>query len=140
MKKKIRVLMISEKFPAYHSRAGELTNFEEKIKSGEKIHTIRPNYEIWKNWEKEINEGKAILSIRKWSGRPYWTSMVEIMQLDRIGVQPIDNLLFFDSDQTDTPLSDLSKNDGLSFEDLKKWFLGSKQELKAIIHFTGFRY
>lgn len=142
MKKKIRILMMSEKFPAYHTKAGELTNFEEKLKTGEKIHTIRPNYEIWKAWEEEINSGSAILSIRKWSGRPYWTSMIEIMQFQRIGVQPVkwDCLSGFSVSNMCGFRNIVAKNDGLLLDDFDKWFLGSKQELNALIHFTDYRY
>lgn len=139
MKKKTYVLMISEHFPKYHPRAGEPTNFEDKIRSGEKIHTIRPNYKEWKRKEKEINEGRAILSIRKWSGLAYRSKHKELLQLEKIGVEPIE-LLYFDSDKTDTPLLDLFANEGLSGEDFKAWFEGSLKKLQALIHFTDFRY
>ena len=45
MKKKVYVIMVVEEFPGYHPKAGEPTNFEEKIVSGEKYQTVRPNYQ-----------------------------------------------------------------------------------------------
>ena len=46
--KKQVVLMIAKNFLAYHKRAGQATDFEIKIKEKDKNHTIRPNYEKWK--------------------------------------------------------------------------------------------
>lgn len=143
MKKKTYVLMISEQFPKYHKRAGELTNFFDKIKKGEKIHTIRQNFELWQKRAKAINEGRAILSIRMWSGQPYKSKQVELFQFDKIGVQSIDHngcdwvidgqILFMPSDE-------IPNNDGLSFSDFWQWFKGCPDNLGCIIHFTDFRY
>ena len=171
------VLTVSRTFPKTHKRAGEETFFVEKIFSGQaetnpefkieksfvdydfqeyynaipKLHTCRSNYELWAKRVKEIQEGKAILSIRYWSGKPYNSKQVEICQLDKnsgIGVQ----ILFFDECKINKPLiadssktfilpSLIAKNDGLSLEDFKEWF--RKYDLSkpmAIIHFTNFRY
>jgi hypothetical protein len=109
-----------------------------------KLHTIRANYELWKKREKEINEGKAILSIRYWSEKPYRSKQVEICQLDKIGVQKLDATMlgwFIDDYDSDCTTADLAKNDGLSFEDFKEWFKNyDLSEPMAIIHFTDFRY
>lgn len=156
---KTYVLTVSHTFPKTHKRAGEETFFKERILSAlskdplmwNKIHTIRANYELWAKRVKEIQEGKAILSIRYWSGKPYNSKQVEICQLDKnsgIGVQ----ILFFDECKINKPLiadssktfilpSLIAKNDGLSLEDFKDWF--RKYDLNkpmAIIHFTKFRY
>lgn len=112
---KTYVLTVSRYFPTTHKRKGERTsfvckilhaiNFDEagnglyKICSNEcetscfrrlidpKIHTIRANYDLWAKRIKEVQEGKAILSIRYWSGKPYHKDengigQVEIYQLD----------------------------------------------------------
>ena len=168
---KTYVLIVSRIFPKTHKRAGEETHFTTKIELNEniwrgtnstlklslsefgtpKLHTIRANYVLWANRIKEIQEGKAIISIRYWSGEPYNSKQVEICQLDKnsgIGVQ----ILFFDECKINKPLiadssktfilpSLIAKNDGLSLEDFKDWF--RKYDLSkpmAIIHFTSFRY
>jgi hypothetical protein len=45
---KTYVLTISQTFQGKHPRKGDKTLFFDKILSGEKIHTIRGNYEYWK--------------------------------------------------------------------------------------------
>lgn len=177
---KTHVLTVSRYFPKTHKRAGEPTCFVEKILSEQipfgliskneiekyepfsmfvfntdepKIHTIRANCPLWENRIEQVQKGKAILSIRYWSGKPYNSKQVEICQLDKdsgVGVQKLEYL-------EDDPVcawnincghiykgissSDLSKNDGLSLDDFKEWF--KKYDLSkpmAIIHFTKFRY
>ena len=161
---KTYVLTVSRTFPKTHKRAGEETFFKERILSAlskdllmwNKIHTIRANYVLWANRIKEIQEGKAILSIRYWSGKPYNSKHVEICQLDKNSGCGLQELNFLDS-RFDFPYvycmhnpltrvfkglqRDLAKNDGLSLDDFKDWF--RKYDLSkpmAIIHFTTFRY
>ena len=161
---KTYVLTVSRNFPKTHKRAGEPTRFKEQLTNGLaqlngedcKIHTIRSNYPLWAKRISEIKDGKAILSIRYWSGKPYNSKQVEICQLDKnsgIGVQELVlkpncilsgsvELFSIDSNfHNPLNLGLLSKNDGLSFEDFKEWF--RKYDLSqpmAIIHFTRFRY
>ena len=179
---KTYVLTVSRTFPKTHKRAGEETHFvgrilSELILSGlidrnvaerlkinmdlffpcnPKLHTIRANYVLWAKRMKEIQEGKAILSIRYWSGKPYNSKQVEICQLDKNSGCGLQELNFLDS-RFDFPYvycmhnpltrvfkglqRDLAKNDGLSLDDFKDWF--RKYDLSkpmAIIHFTTFRY
>ena len=113
-----------------------------------KIHTIRRNYPLWKKRIKEVQDGKAILSLRYWSGKPYNSKQVEFAKLDKESGVGIQNLrwmttctgLITDSNRliSDT---ELCINDGLSLEDFREWF--RKYDLSkpmAIIHFTNFRY
>ncbi|MEI7675907.1 MAG: hypothetical protein WCJ03_03930 [Bacteroidales bacterium] len=169
-KLKTYVVYVSEKFPAYHPKAGDLTLFAHAITNAlnnqqsvnvvhngeslvcdkKKIHTIRKNYEEWKRKETEINEGRAVLSIRQWNGTRYqkgatWT---EIARLEKIGVQKIE----FEHAEFDLPLIDGTKqldpfeinlNDGLVIDDFLDWFILGAYNLTepmAIIHFTDFRY
>lgn len=148
MKIKTYVLMIAEKFPANHPKAGRLTDFGNKILSNKKIHTIRGNYELWEKRFKEIHALKAVLSIRIWEGKPYASKQIEILSLDSfdgIGIEKIefneqvycrliDNKPYYD-------MFKIAESDGLTYEDFKQWF--SKYNLSkplAIIHFTSFRY
>ncbi len=120
-----------------------------------KIHTIRANYELWYKRIKEVQEGKAILSLRYWSGKPYNSKQIELARLDKNSGISVQKLEFFESDfncpytygldgVSNEPLFEISKlalNDGLSLEDFKQWF--RKYDLSkpmAIIHFTPFRY
>ena len=167
---KTYVLTVSRYFPATHKRKSEPTCFVEKILSKQipcgliskseverlypfsmfvfntdspKIHTIRSNYELWAKRIKEVQDGKAILSIRYWSGKPYNSPQVEFCLLDKdsgCGVQKLE----FDGLEDYNRIiktTDLCENDGLSPEDFKEWF--RKADLSkpmAIIHFTKFRY
>lgn len=173
-KKKIYVLMVSDYFPTKHPRAGEKTFFPEKIKYGicrtdkficidckvnhpdmiqYKFHTCRANYVLWKKRIDEINAGCAILSIRRWSGKPYWSEQIEIVQLDDksgIGIQKglfipeIKDVAIGNEEKgkvCNISYQEIANNDGLSLEDFTAWF--KRYDLSkpmAIIHFTDFRY
>jgi len=147
--KKIYVLTVSKAFPKTHFRSGQNTNFVYSIQSlftleQKKIHTIRANYELWKKRAKEINEGRAILSIRYWSDKPYRSKQTEICRLEKIGVEKLEdqtNFLYARIGNVITSWGVLAENDGLSFEDFCEWFKqhGTKEPM-AIIHFTNFRY
>jgi hypothetical protein len=146
---KCYVLIISEKFPKTHKRAGELTNFPLSIKHYDKIHTIRANYYLWEKRFKQINEGKAYLSVRVWEGKPYKSKQQEIFRFDKtrgIGIEKlernIDLLGWFINDKVNDVLSEtLAKNDGLSDDDFREWFKKIDfSKPMAIIHFTDFRY
>lgn len=144
------VLALSKNFMSTHPKAGQPTNFYDKIAKGQKIHTIRGNYELWKKRIDKINSGNAVLSIRQWSGRPYFSSQIELMEITKLGIQKIEYTQlgwFIDGIDSDITTEKLARNDGLSLEDFLSWFKGSismedKFNMKpmAIIHFTEFRY
>jgi hypothetical protein len=154
---KTYILMVSTKFPSGNIKHDKPTGFVEKIKAEVKIHTIRQNFPLWKKRFVEIEAGKATLSIRVWSGKPYRSKQVEVFALDRkdgIGVQG----LYFDSNnllesfvshedseskyQTYISPVQLAINDGLNFAEFQNWFKDRDllNEPMAIIHFTKFRY
>lgn len=145
---KTYVITLSRNFLAYHKRAGEETHFKEKFLSGEKLHTIRANYPLWEKRIKEVQEGRAILSIRQWTGNPYRSKQVEIATLtakNGVGLQRLEftdcRLRFPYTDSEWTFMVSLAKNDGLSLNDWVDWFGGyDLSEPMAIIHFTKFRY
>lgn len=142
------VLRISKTFPASHVRHGQPTELLEKLLKS-KIHTIRENYDYWKQKAELINSGKAILSIRCWSGLPFRSKQTEIMRLTKIDIQAI-SLAYCFADGVITaqidgePLEDigtLSHNDGLSVNDFRSWFFAKENEFNGvIIHFTDLRY
>ena len=159
---KTYVLTVSKTFPKTHKRAGEPTFFKDKIIldrafGNGKIHTIRSNYQYWKNIVEKIQAGEAILSIRYWSGKPYKSKQVEICQLDKdsgVGVQELDMSAFkrvglpFINFRDESGVGskhinalELSDNDGLSYDDFKEWFKDyDMSKPMAVIHFTKFRY
>lgn len=157
MKKiKTYVLIVSQHFPKTHPRSGELTEFVEKILRGDKIHTIRGNFEYWKDIIHQVKKGDAIISLRFWSGKPYDSKQIEfrkITHLDNPGIQRVfmtySDWLGYEASVNGKELfgcierESLSKNDGLTSVDFTDWFFkeGKVEEFSgAIIHFTGFRY
>lgn len=142
-KMKTFVLTISEYFLSGHPRAGEPTTFCEKIGSV-KIHTIRPNFGLWQKRFSEIEAGRACLSVRQWTGKPYRSPQKELLRLDRsngIGIQRVDfsqSSLMVDGIQFD--FETVAKNDGLLPDDFAHWFSANPKESLAMIHFTDWRY
>lgn len=142
------VLIVSKTFPVYHKKSGQDTGFVYQIQNiftdkNIKIHTIRSNYTLWKSRENEINNGRAILSIRYWSGKPYASKQVEICRLTEIGVQILkdpSNFVFAEINNTKYNWEEVAHNDGLSFEDFCEWFKKRQSEPMAVIQFTKFRY
>lgn len=116
-----------------------------KLCNSPKIHTIRGNYPFWEKRIKDVQEGKAILSIRQWTGKPYQSkqeTLINLTQKDGVGIQ---KFLYRDGWFVDCPkfygLEEIARNDGLSLEDWQAWFPKVKNpEPMAIIHFTSFRY
>ena len=155
---KTYVITLSRHFLANHKRAGEETHFKEKFLLGQgltdydtpskaKIHTIRANYPLWEKRIKEVQEGRAVLSIRQWTGKPYRSKQVEIATLTAgsgVGIQ----LMELTNDFAECIIGDhhhsyvtVAKNDGLHPADWIEWF--SAYDLSkpmAIIHFAKFRY
>lgn len=132
---------------------GKLWNFP-------KIHTIRTNLERWTRIMQKVQEGKAVISVRQWKGKPYEKGnvQVEIARLgkdDGIGMQTLQLVRYVDVTgekelfayyidgvlKDNLSLEDIARNDGLTLEDWKEWFTGmSFVESLPIIHFTKFRY
>jgi hypothetical protein len=158
-KKKTYVLTVSQYFPVKHVRSGEETNFERKLLRWLKKHTIRANYELWKKRIEEVNSGLAVLSIRKWSGKPYQSKQVEIMRLDETGGLGVQKLWLMEDGRAQIedegniisiwlrknrryiPLAALAKNDGLNLPDFREWFRDyDRSKPMAVIQFTKFRY
>lgn len=164
------VLIVSKQFPAKHKRRGQFTFFVDQIlsaldkseypddnfipRANKKIHTMRSNYELWKKRIELIQAGKALLSIRYWSGSPYnykrdGSKQVEVIKLTKssgIGIQKIELDPFglnFKIDDREWDFENghlLAQNDGLLVEDLKEWFKDYDLRPMALIHFTKFRY
>lgn len=151
--KKTYVLMLSQSFPTKHPRSGNPTGFRKKFLSGEKRHTIRPNFPLWAKRIHEVQQGEAVISVRQWEARPYFSRQITIgcltaesgtgiqkltFQLDRDGCASFN---FFDIDGKYPELKELAANDGLSVDDWKEWFRGYDfSKPMAVIQFSKFRY
>ena len=143
--KKQVVLMIAKNFLAYHKRAGQSTEFEAKIKDKDKVHTIRPNYEKWKEKIEEVKSGKAELVLKQWEGRPYHSTPNKLSIYDDKDDVYVSKLTktadgFFVNDTIKVEPEILAKNDGLSLQDFEDWFKVFPTEPMALIHLNGFRY
>lgn len=151
MEKKKVILTLCKSFPVTHSKVGEATGFEKKLKEGAKIHTIRYNAKnVWDERYEGITSGKKYLSVREWTGRPYNSEQRELSRFDKIGLQHV--TMTYGSDDTYPqvwiddkliPIQEVAKNDGLSVEDFVEWFFGNNKENTfegVVIHFTDFRY
>ena len=153
MEKKKVIITLSKFFPATHSKAGSPTHFEDGLKSGRKIHTIRMDKKfLWEKRCKDINSGKKFLDVREWTGRPYNSEQRRLAEFQRIGLQHI-TMTYSSTDAVPQawvggkkiPVEELAKNDGLSTEDFIEFFFGSKLYNSntfegVVIHFTDFRY
>ena len=160
---KTYVLTLSQKFPAKHPKHGEPTNFNNQLLNavwrahnmsvgfpqfGMKLHTIRANFPLWQKRFAQIEAGKAILSVRYWTGKPYYSKQMEICKLtkaDGIGLQKLQYFrrsLFYPSvEGTPNECNTIAANDGLSLDDWSNWFKSyDLSKPLAIIHFTNFRY
>lgn len=159
-KKKTYVLTLSKVFPAYHYRKGEETHFKDDFNAWQvfnrgsgclylhpKLHTIRANYELWAKRFEKIEKGKAQLSIRQWSGKPYYSKQEVICNLTRedgIGIQKLrfdKSGLLPNVDYKPVGVGKIANNDGLSLDDWKEWFNDyDLSKPMVVIHFTKFRY
>lgn len=163
---KTYTLMISRYSPKGHKKENENTYFPEKILYGQgykwpknydfrpiidimsKIHTIRQNYPLWLQRIKEVQAGRAELSLRYWSGKPYRSKQVEFLRLgkeDGVGIESLEETFlgwYIDKYESDYNTEDIAKNDGLNKSDFVNWFESEivKMKTMAIIHFTSFRY
>lgn len=155
---KTYVITLSKTFPKTHKRAGEQTNFRNLFETGLKIHTIRANYSLWQKRIKEIQDGKACLSVRQWSGKPYNSKQEEICRLtseNGVGIQKVfispnvfsPEMLCGTLDREGNGINSvlstscLAENDGLTRHDWDNWFKDyDHSQPLAIIHFTNFRY
>lgn len=148
-KKKI-VITLCKVFPKTHSRAGQPTGFENKLKTGRKIHTIRANKNgVWDKRYTDISSEKKYLSVREWTGKPYNSVQRVIGRADKIGLQHIkmaygvedaEPRAWVDGKEIDVHI--LAHNDGLPLKDFTEWFFGCKRGTfeGVIIHFTNYRY
>jgi hypothetical protein len=138
------IVTISKTFFPQHERAGEATEFGGKVRSGEKRHTCRQNYEYWKRQIESVQARGGVLSVKQWIGRPYHKPGQEpVLDIpaDVVGLQRLElrrerlgpNYKLVTRwtgpyewtatvDGRPVPIGMLAANDGLTVEDFKAWF------------------
>lgn len=143
---KTYVITVAKNFLSTHPKKGTPTNFREQILDGRKLHTIRGNYEYWKNIVDKVNSGEAILSVRQWSGKPYNSKQEEVTQFTKLGIQGA----YFNKTKVPFMRIDgkpmrglnfdiIAKNDGFAkVDDFVDWF--PKIFNGCIIQFTEHKY
>ena len=162
------VVLLSKTFFPKHRKAGEPTEFRDKVVRGNKRHTVRCNYSYWAERVKKLQEVGGVLSIREWSGKAYRSpqevileipaSLIEVQRLELTRTAKRYERLqgtFYEWDATvDGQFVDVRKlahNDGLCTKDFIQFFnpvfeeyaKGNPEKLTltfAVIHFTTFRY
>lgn len=157
MKKKINIV-VSKAFPKVHKRGGEPTNFATKLMNGEKLHTIRQNYDLWAVNAEKMQTGRFVLSVRQWTGTPRRSKQRIICNSEEpIGVERIGMRYYAEADRiavivedrtlTEVEIVELAKNDGLTVDDFIDWFFWKPRQRSedavfkgVIIHFTPHRY
>jgi len=153
MKNKLKtyVIMVSQTYPAYHSKKMELTHFIDKIQYGikyhnsnyhpnfyygnDKIHTFRGNYTLWEMRIKEVLAGNAVISLRYHTLGRYvkGNKQIEIVQLDKhsgVGVEKfsfsdgevLSPYVYLSDDENKAVYDEIWKNDGLEKNDFLEWF------------------
>lgn len=152
MKRKKIITILSREFPHGHKKAGCSTLFAILLMTGRKIHTIRDDEKgLWEQRVSDINEGRKLLCVREWTGKPYNSEQREIKAYVQIGLQRLTMTYGVDDelpqawvDGKEVPVETLAKNDGLSIEDFVDYFFGCGNKSNVfegvILHFTDFRY
>lgn len=169
--KKIVVLVLSQAFLMGHSKAGKPNYFVQQLSNalhgcsehkvqlpdgdsiivrGKKLHTIRQNYEYWKEKTEKINAGEMELSIRVWSGNPYKSLQVEVARLSHVNIQLVEMsystedaqpIVYIDNVLKPNIAEEMARNDGLQLEDWIEWFFKKTNTFRGVIlHFTDFKY
>lgn len=152
--KKTVVLILSVNFMVGHSKAGYPTGFKGKLESGEKLHTMRGNYNYWAEKAEKINAGDMELSIRQWLGEPFNSHQYEIATREHLNIQRYEGYWYKEQrEKGELPtflidgklhedVAQLAKNDGLSLEDWLEWFFKKTEKVEGVIlHFTDdFKY
>ncbi|MDR1323401.1 MAG: hypothetical protein LBK68_03075 [Candidatus Margulisbacteria bacterium] len=100
-----------------------------------KIHTIRANFEYWKRFE-----GQEV-ALAYWLGKPYRSKQRVFCVKKIVSVEEIIKKSDGSNPFCRFPVQTLAKNDGFAnYYELEDWFRGYPNRIKAIIHFTEFRY
>lgn len=137
------VLTLSKTFFKGHFREGSKTYFNDKVMYGQKIHTCRGNYKLWKERIDKIKDRGGTLSLREWIDKPYRSKQHTIKDItaEDVGIQklifsrkhievenhPLNDVMpiyRYETiiDGSKVKLDLLAENDGLSSNEFLYWF------------------
>jgi len=129
----------------YFSGTKRKTNFRDSILNKEKIHYITAKEE-WVYKIEDTIDKNTIIQIREWQGVPCKSSSLFVKNITESGFEILtynNNAIYIDGVKTDLSFFDIAKNDGLTINELFRWFGGEiKNDMRPlyIVHFTEFRY
>ncbi|WP_375560231.1 hypothetical protein ACE193_21375 [Bernardetia sp. OM2101] len=136
-------LLFAKHFPPTHKKAGKETNFARKIRTGQKIHTLRRDYAYWSAAVRKVQEGEGYISLTEWEQNKTETQS-EILFLDascKIGLQKVRySKGKFYLNRVRLCVDQLASNDGMLTSDFLRFFKTYGHSELALIHFTDFRY
>ena len=121
-------------FPEHHRRAGEPTGFQKRIKTKNKIHTLRH--------KGHTHEEGTVVFLRDVDCNLSFATAV-IHSIESATLELKDGKLNVLVNNVEVRPSTFAYNDGLSTEDLISWFFpeGSPSEIEVdVIHLTTFKY
>ncbi len=129
------------------------TGFDEKIKTGRKLHTIRRNYKYWAEKIAKMKETGGVLSLRQWGDLPYRSQQKVIIDVpgDVVGIQKLELTKKVEvigrapetgkiigsvnySAKVDghaVGIKEIAENDGLTVRDFMEWFAPIFEEKEA---------
>ena len=142
------VVTLGKYFGPKHPRKGQETGFIAKVADGRKVHTCRSNYGYWRAKIEKITATGGVLRVRQWSAKPYRSPQEVITEIPAgiVGVQrlalrrerrvinhyaeeqdkPIATATYYDYtaevDGHPVPLEILAENDGLTVDDLLRYY------------------
>lgn len=148
------VVMLSKDIFAAGKKTAEYSGFSEKVRSKDKIHTVRSNPQYWQKKIATLKEKGGILCLRQWSDKPYRSPQETILEVPAELVEVQTLVLNREKVEKyraningkDIEIDQIAKNDGLSSINFINWFspmfdkAGTNELTFAIIHFTKFRY
>lgn len=143
------VIMLNKRFPkdkVYFEHTSIATNYQELIAADSKIHIVKQNFAIWAKKVREINSGKAVLSLRYTDGsnNSKDAKQVEFLRFSggAVGVEKLvykyPNKVFINDIEVDLEI--LCLNEGLTIERFKDLYKLNGSYPMALIHLTPFRY
>ena len=139
-KAKIVNIPFMKYYAAASGYSGQLTHFEDKIVSGEKITTIRKSYDYWSSRIDSAQQSPdSIYKLSLWSDKPYISKQfqAQIGNANEVWYLPINFKKFNDDiliiDGNEFPLELVAKWDGLTEEIFRDWFKSFVEDDKPSI-------
>lgn len=76
------VVILSKDIFAEGKKASTPSDFARKVKTGAKRHTVRANFDYWRERIERLQQRGGVLSLRQWSGKPYEKGSTQELIMD----------------------------------------------------------